>query len=98
MRFSTATSRSSSSSGASPCYPLTGDVREQLLVLVHGSGANGKSTLLGMLRQLAGDYGVQLDPAVLTAGQHDQHPTGLTDLRGSSTRDHRGDRGESKVG
>ncbi len=64
-------------------YSLTGDVREQLLLFADGSGANGKSTLLGMLRQLAGDYGVQLDPAVLTAGQHDQHPTGLTDLRGA---------------
>jgi len=64
-------------------YSLTGDVREQLLVFAHGSGANGKSTMLGMLRQLAGDYGVQLDPAVLTSGNHDQHPTGLTDLRGA---------------
>ena len=64
-------------------YCLTGDVREQLLVFAHGAGANGKSTMLGMLRQLAGDYGVQLDPAVLTAGNHDQHPTGLTDLRGA---------------
>ncbi len=64
-------------------YSLTGDVREQLLVFAHGTGANGKSTMLGMLRQLAGDYGVQLDPAVLTAGAHYQHPTGLTDLRGA---------------
>lgn len=64
-------------------YSLTGDVREQLLIFAHGSGANGKSTMLGTLRRLAGDYGVQLDPTVLTAGQHDQHPTGLTDLRGA---------------
>ena len=47
----------------------------------HGSGANGKSTMFGMLRQLAGDYGVQLDPELLTAGLHEHHPTGLTDLR-----------------
>ena len=64
-------------------YSVTGDVREQLLIFAHGTGANGKSTMLGTLRRLAGDYGVQLDPAVLTAGPHEQHPTGLTDLRGA---------------
>jgi putative DNA primase/helicase len=64
-------------------YSLTGDVREQLLLFGHGAGANGKSTMFGMLRQLAGDYGVQLDPALLTAGLHEKHPTGLTDLRGA---------------
>ena len=64
-------------------HSLSGDVREQLLVFAHGAGANGKSTMLGALRNLAGDYGLQLDPTVLTASQHDQHPTGLTDLRGA---------------
>lgn len=64
-------------------YSLTGDVSEQLLLFGHGSGANGKSTMFGMLRQLAGDYGVQLDPSVLTASAHEAHPTGLTDLRGA---------------
>jgi putative DNA primase/helicase len=64
-------------------YSLTGDVREQMLIFAHGTGANGKSTMLGQLRLLAGDYGVQLDPAVLTSGANDQHPTGLTDLRGA---------------
>jgi putative DNA primase/helicase len=64
-------------------HSLSADVREQLLVFAHGVGANGKSTMLGTLRRLAGDYGVQLDPSILTAGQHDQHPTGLTDLRGA---------------
>ncbi len=43
-------------------YSLTGDVREQLLLFGHGSGANGKSTMFGMLRQLAGDYGVPTGP------------------------------------
>jgi len=64
-------------------YSLTGDVREQLLLFGHGGGANGKSTMFGMLRQLAGDYGVQLDPELLTVGAHENHPTGLTDLRGA---------------
>lgn len=64
-------------------YTLTGHVSEQILVFCHGSGANGKTTFLNVLRAVFGDYGIQLDPSVLVAGPHDQHPTGLTDLRGA---------------
>ncbi len=64
-------------------YSLTGDVREQLFLFAHGAGSNGKSTLLGMLRRVAGDYGCHIDPTILTASDHDRHPTGLTDLRGA---------------
>lgn len=64
-------------------YSLTGDVREQLLLFAHGAGANGKSTLLAMLRRLAGDYGCHLDPTLLTTADYDQHPTGKSDLRGA---------------
>jgi putative DNA primase/helicase len=64
-------------------YSLTGEIREHMFVFGHGAGANGKTTMFKALRNVAGDYGVQLDPAVLVAGQHEQHPTGLTDLRGA---------------
>jgi putative DNA primase/helicase len=64
-------------------YSLTGDQGEQMFIFAHGSGSNGKSTMLGTLRRLTGEYGVQLDPAVLTLGHNEQHPTGLTDLRGA---------------
>lgn len=64
-------------------YSLTGHVHEHILVFCHGSGANGKSTFLNVLRAVFGDYGLQLDPAVLVAGAHEQHPTGLSDLRGA---------------
>ena len=53
------------------------------MVFCYGTGQNGKSTLLNTLRTLAGDYGIQLDPAVLMVSGYDQHPTGLTDLRGA---------------
>lgn len=64
-------------------YSLTGDVREQLLLFAYGVGSNGKSTMLTTLRLVAGDYGMHLDPRVLTVSHHDEHPTALTDLRGA---------------
>jgi putative DNA primase/helicase len=39
-------------------YCLTADVREHVLVVFHGGGANGKSTLVGILRRLLGDFAV----------------------------------------
>lgn len=37
-------------------YALTGDVSEQSLFVAHGSGANGKSTLIETLHAMLGDY------------------------------------------
>lgn len=37
-------------------YSLSGDVREQVFFLLYGTGSNGKSLLLTILRKLAGDY------------------------------------------
>src|SRR5207245_4986795 len=41
-------------------YCLTGDVREQCLFLLYGSGANGKTTFLMMLLYLCGAYAFNL--------------------------------------
>ena len=38
-------------------YILSGDVSEQCLFILQGTGANGKSTFLNVLLQLFGDYG-----------------------------------------
>lgn len=38
-------------------YAMSGDVSEQCLFILWGTGANGKSTFLNVLSQLFGDYG-----------------------------------------
>jgi len=42
-------------------YSLTGSIREQMVVIAFGSGSNGKSTLIGILRRLLGDYAREAD-------------------------------------
>jgi len=37
-------------------YSLTGDIRAQVIFLLYGGGANGKSVLLSVLNKLLGDY------------------------------------------
>lgn len=42
-------------------YALTGATKEQCLFLLHGTGANGKSTFIETLRALLGEYALQAD-------------------------------------
>jgi len=41
-------------------YVLTGDVSEQQLVMAYGAGANGKSTMLDVIKYIMGDYAIVL--------------------------------------
>jgi putative DNA primase/helicase len=41
-------------------YTLTGDTSEQVLVFLHGSGANGKSTLVEVVWRILGTYATRL--------------------------------------
>ena len=45
-------------------YTLTGNADEQVVFVLHGPGANGKSVLLRVIRELAGEYGA--DAAIET--------------------------------
>ncbi len=63
-------------------YSLTGDVSEQVLGILYGPGANGKSTLFNVLLEVMGDYGKQAAPDLLVT-KHGAHPTELADLFGA---------------
>lgn len=57
-------------------------VPDHTLVISHGSGANGKSTIVSVIRRTLGDYGVMVSDRVLMASP-DAHPTELMDFRGA---------------
>ena len=63
-------------------YSLTGDVREQVLLICHGSGSNGKSVFLNILRKLLGRLALQAAPDLLMADRNRRHPTEQADLYG----------------
>lgn len=63
-------------------YSLLGTVREHVLAICWGAGANGKSTLLETVQGVLGEYAGPADPSLLLAKRSDAHPTGIADLRG----------------
>jgi len=64
-------------------YSATGDVREQILLIMWGSGSNGKSTLLNALFDSIGsDYCLKAVPDLLLTKANDSHPTERADLFG----------------
>lgn len=64
-------------------YSLTGDTREDCLFLLHGVGANGKSTLLSILRHLLGDYGKQAAFSTFLHQERETIRNDVADLRGA---------------
>jgi putative DNA primase/helicase len=63
-------------------YATTGDVSEQCLFFLHGGGANGKSTFLGVLQEMLGCYAMQAVPELLMVRNGEHHPTERADLFG----------------
>jgi putative DNA primase/helicase len=61
-------------------YCLTGDVSEQALWFLYGTGANGKSTFLSTLLAAFGEYGMQAVPELLMVKANESHPTERADL------------------
>jgi P4 family phage/plasmid primase-like protien len=55
---------------------LTGEVTEQILPILYGTGANGKTTLLTVLLEVLGpDYAVMAPPGLLMVKRGESHPT-----------------------
>ena len=61
-------------------YALTGVIREHVLIILWGTGRNGKSTFLGTLLALLGPYAMKAPSELLMVGAHDRHPTERADL------------------
>ena len=64
-------------------YSLSGLTSEQVLFLLHGLGANGKSTLLETLRRLAGEYARQADFSTFLETDHDGARNDVAALKGA---------------
>ncbi len=63
-------------------YCLSGSAKEQLFFYLYGSGANGKSVLLQVLRGILGGYAHNLPPEALMFSRNERHPTTLAKLQG----------------
>lgn len=61
---------------------ISGDVSEHVLFVLHGTGRNGKSTLINTLMTLLGEYAGTAAPNLLMSKGFDAHPTELADLFG----------------
>jgi len=63
-------------------YSLTGSMKEQCFFFLHGSGANGKSTFLAVLRALMGDYASQASFSTFLVQRSDKVRNDLAALAG----------------
>jgi putative DNA primase/helicase len=64
-------------------YSLTGDARERVIFILHGGGANGKSTLLEVLLALLGrDYALKARSQMLVAKKENAIPHEIAELKG----------------
>ncbi len=64
-------------------YWLTGSVRDHVLPIFHGTGANGKSVFIGTIEAMLGtDYAMHAPPDLLMVKRHESHPTERASLFG----------------
>ncbi len=63
-------------------YCITGLVHEHVLPVLHGQGANGKSTLIGVVQDLLGDHAMTAPDGLVIRHDHEPHPERIASLRG----------------
>lgn len=64
-------------------YSLTGDTREQVIFILYGIGANGKSTFLETLSRLLNDYALHTPTQTLMVKPKGSIPNDVARLRGA---------------
>jgi len=64
-------------------YMLTGVVRQHVLPIFWGTGSNGKTTLLNVIREVMGEaYAAKAPRGLLMARKQEQHPAEMMVLKG----------------
>ncbi|MDR1252159.1 MAG: DUF5906 domain-containing protein, partial [Treponema sp.] len=64
-------------------WALTGDISEQTMFILFGSGANGKSTFLNTIMNLLGDYALAAPTETFMRKNGDQNTNDIARLRGT---------------
>lgn len=64
-------------------YALTGDTSERVLFILHGCGANGKTTFLEVISTLLGDYAMRTPTETIMIKRDGGIPNDVARLRGS---------------
>lgn len=64
-------------------YCLTGEISEQVLVFIYGTGGNGKGIFMNTLRAVMGEYARQAPMQIFLSNNGDRHPTELANLFGA---------------
>jgi len=64
-------------------WALTGDTSEQVMFILYGSGANGKSTFLNTIMRILGDYAITASTETFMKRNGDQINNDIARLRGT---------------
>jgi putative DNA primase/helicase len=59
------------------------NMREQIIFILHGSGQNGKTTLIEILRAVLGEYAKAADSSLLPAKKSDTTSNDVARLAGA---------------
>ena len=63
-------------------YALTGDVSRQMFFILYGNGSNGKSTFVGAILAMLGNYGATASTSTFTYKRNNEIPNDVARLKG----------------